>query len=73
MSRKLDCVRHNVIKNTRHNCSNYEDSRVPWVHIDFCINIFYRPQRSWAKVIFFTSVCQEFCPQGEGEGVCLSA
>ena len=21
----------------------------------------------------FTRVCQEFCPQGEGEGVCLSA
>ena len=31
------------------------------------IFFFYRPQRSWGKVIFFRSVCQEFCPGG-GEG-----
>ena len=32
--------------------------------------LFYRPRRSWAKVIF-SQAC--VCPQGEGGGVCLSA
>ena len=38
-------------------------------HYDGNVACFYRPQRSWAKVIFSQRVCQEFCPQ-EGGG-CL--
>ena len=33
---------------------------------------FYRPQRSWAKVIF-SQACVKNSVHGEGEGVCLSA
>ena len=34
---------------------------------EFCktLNSHYRPQRSWGKVIYFNSVCQEFGPRGE--------